>query len=216
MSLCVENLCVSRDGRPILQDLSFQADAGRALILRGPNGVGKSTLLRALAGLVPCAGQVRLGQVSLRDADQWAEQLAYAGHLDAIKPQLSVAENLRFWAGIMGGDADAALHAFALEPLADRLAAICSAGQKRRLGLARLALRARAVWLLDEPSVALDRAATALLAGQIDAHCAQGGIAVIATHVDLPLAASSTLTLHPLFSAPQGASQDPFLAEAFQ
>jgi len=192
-----------------LAGLSFVLAAGKPVLLRGPNGVGKSTLLRALAGLVPCTGKVEIGNVALGDED-WAEQLAYAGHLDAIKPQLSVAENLGFWAGLYGGDAGAALAVFELEPLAGRLAGDCSAGQKRRIGLARLALAKRHLWLLDEPSTALDAAATALLAKHITAHCAAGGMALIATHTDLPLD-SETLTLAP----PSAKTADPFLEGAF-
>jgi len=209
MELKVTNLSCNRGGRAVLGGLSFSLAAGQVMLLRGPNGVGKSTLLRALAGLVPCTGQIALDARQL-GAEDWADQIAYAGHLDAIKPQLSLAENLEFWAGAYGGNAQKALVAFDLMPLANRLAGACSAGQKRRLGLARLALSARTLWLLDEPSTALDSAATALLAAQIIAHSQAGGMALIATHTDLPLAAD-TLTL----SAPTQPEDDPFLDGAF-
>ena len=207
--LNVRDLSCNRGGRAVLAGLGFSLGSGQALLLRGPNGVGKSTLLRALAGLVPCKGDVRLGTIALGDS-VWAEQVVYAGHLDAIKPQLSVAENLRFWAGVFGGDADATLDAFDLAPLAGRLAGDCSAGQKRRIGLARLVLAKRRLWLLDEPTTALDTNATALLAKHIEAHCAGGGIAVIATHTNLPLRADTLIMTRVTEQAP-----DPFLDGAF-
>mgnify|MGYP003651050564 CR=1 FL=1 len=210
MMLNVRDLSCNRGGRAVLAGLGFSLGSGQALLLRGPNGVGKSTLLRALAGLVPCKGEVHLGTIALGDS-VWAEQVVYAGHLDAIKPQLSVAENLRFWAGVFGGDADATLDAFDLAPLAGRLAGDCSAGQKRRIGLARLVLAKRKLWLLDEPSVALDSGATALLCRQINAHCASGGLAIIATHMPLALNTAETLVL----SAPTARMADPFLDGAF-
>ncbi|MGR3721712.1 heme ABC exporter ATP-binding protein CcmA [Abyssibius alkaniclasticus] len=210
MMLNVRDLSCNRGGRAVLAGLGFSLGSGQALLLRGPNGVGKSTLLRALAGLVPCTGDVALGDAVL-GGETWGEQLHYAGHLEAIKPQLTVAENLAFWAGMYGGRAEDALADFELAPLATRLAGACSAGQKRRLGLARLALAKRKLWLLDEPSVALDSGATALLCRQINAHCASGGLAIIATHMPLALNTAETLVL----SAPTARMADPFLDGAF-
>jgi heme exporter protein A len=159
----------------VLADVSLALAAREAAVLRGPNGSGKTTLLRTLAGLQPpLAGRIQ------------GEDLAYAGHADGIKGALSVTENLRFWADIFGTDAvEGALRAFDLGALRDRAAAHLSAGQKRRLGLARLAVSGRRVWLLDEPTVSLDVASVALFAGVVRAHLAQGGAALIATHVDL-------------------------------
>lgn len=216
MALNVEGLACRRDGRLVFSGLSFGLAEGEARLLRGPNGVGKSSLLRILAGLVPpAAGEITLDGITPRDADAWAEQVAYAGHLDAVKPQLTVAENLRFWAGVLGaGDIAPALAALDLASIAGRPASACSAGQNRRLGLARLLLARRRFWLLDEPTVALDAASVRRLTEIVAAHLAEGGMALIATHVDLDLSAGPPLVMAP--PAPGGEIEaDPFLAGAF-
>lgn len=179
MSLIAENLSVSRGGIAVLENVALALSPGRALILRGPNGSGKTTLLRTLAGLQPpLRGRI--------DADEAA--LVYAGHADGIKGALSVRENLAFWAAIFGGgDVEAALSAYALAPLADRPAAALSAGQKRRLGLARLIVARRSVWLLDEPTVSLDTDATAMFVAVMRGHLSNGGSAIVATHIALGL-----------------------------
>lgn len=175
--LQVDNLTIGRDGAPLLAGLSFALAAGEALILQGPNGAGKTTLLRSLAGFIPpISGQVL------------AEDPAFAGHLDGVKAQLSVAENLSFWASVHGGGAiETALTDFDLMGLRHRPARALSAGQKRRLGLARLVLSRRRLWLLDEPTVSLDKASVARFAGVVQKHLAGGGAALIATHTDLGL-----------------------------
>ena len=208
MGLTVSDLTCIRGGRLILDGLSFTLAPGETLLLRGPNGAGKSTLLRALAGLLPASGGVSIdGRALGREAR--AEAVAYAGHLDAIKPQLTVAENLAFWAGLFGGDPAPALTAFGLGPLADRPAHLCSAGQKRRLGLARLLVAPRRLWLLDEPTVALDSDAAARLLASVRAHAAKGGVVIVATHVPLDLAPARELALAPEPAARTAA--DPFL-----
>ena len=200
MELIAENVTCRRGGRTVLRDLSFSVAAGQALILRGPNGSGKSTLLRLLAGLLPLTdGSVRLGEASLGD-DRSAvqERAAYAGHLDAVKPALTVRQNLGLWASVYGGDGsgvDAALQHFGLDRIHARPTAQCSAGQKRRLGLESLMEVDRPLWLLDEPTVSLDTDAAAKVADLVRAHCAKGGIALIATHIDLGLEESQVLTL---------------------
>lgn len=216
MELILDNLACRRAGRLVFHDLSFGLGIGQAAALRGPNGVGKSTLLRLLAGLIPVSGgDARLGKVSLAANPQgFQEKVAYAGHLDAVKPALSIGENLALWAGIYGtgaARADAALARFGLAEIAARPAAQCSAGQKRRLGLARLLIADRPLWLLDEPTVSLDTAASALIADLVREHVSGGGMALIATHVALGLGDIPTLEMVPP-EANARHQDDPFLA----
>ncbi len=203
MELLAENLSCARGGVPVLRGVGFRLRPGGVLILRGPNGVGKTTLLRTLGGLQPALG----GQVT-----PGPDTIAYAAHADGLKATLSVIENLIFWARIFGTDDIApALTAFNLTALADRTAQNLSAGQKRRLGLARLLVTGRPIWVLDEPTVSLDTASVTLFAGAVRAHCAGGGLAVIATHIDLGIEAD-ILDLTP-FRADPGEADDAFLAE---
>jgi heme exporter protein A len=183
MELRVENLTVARGGVPVLEGLEFTLSPGQVLILRGPNGSGKTTLLRTLAGLQPPL----TGSVS---ADP--EQITYGAHADGLKATLSVEENLRFWASVHGiADIAPAVEGFNLRGLLERPSANLSAGQKRRLGLARLLVTGRPIWLLDEPTVSLDVASVALFADAVRAHVAGGGSALIATHIDLGLQAET-------------------------
>ena len=181
MTLQVQNLGLARGGVPVLAGVSLTLEPGQALILRGPNGAGKTTLLRAIAGLqAPLAGSIAGAE----------DRVAYAGHADGLKAMLTVAENLGFWARIFGGrEVDAALDAYALRPLAGRLAGSLSAGQKRRTGLARLLVTGRPIWVLDEPTVSLDAQAVAMFADAVRAHLARGGMALMATHIDLGIEA---------------------------
>lgn len=179
MSLRISDLCIARGGMPVLAGLSFTLAPGQALILRGPNGIGKTTLLRTIAGLQPpVSGFVEGGE----------DMIAYAGHSDGIKPTLTVTENLNFWASVFGTKTiELALSAFDLEPLQDRPAGVLSAGQKRRLGLSRMLVTGRPVWVLDEPTVSLDVKSVQMFATAVRAHLGQGGSALIATHIDLGL-----------------------------
>lgn len=194
MTFAVSDLACARGGVTVLAGVGFTLAPGSALVLRGPNGIGKTTLLRTVAGLQPAVS----GSISLPP-----ETLAYAAHADGLKAVLSVAENLGFWASVHGGaDVGAALRAMNLLSLADRRAGELSAGQKRRLGLARLLVTGRKVWLLDEPTVSLDVASVALFAGVVRGHLAAGGMVVIATHIDLGLEEARVLDLGPFRAKP--------------
>jgi heme exporter protein A len=179
--LAAHDLAVARAGVPVLQGVSFALEPGRALVLRGPNGIGKTTLLRTIAGLQPpLQGRFEAAP----------DSITYAAHADGVKATLTVAENLTFWARVFGTDAvGAAMDRMALRDLADRRAANLSAGQKRRLGLARLLVSGRAIWVMDEPTVSLDTASVQLFATVVRDHLAAGGAALIATHIDLGLEA---------------------------
>lgn len=214
MGLRVDALSCARGGRLVLRDVGFSVPDGEVAILRGPNGAGKSTLLRALAGLVPHGGRVEIDGARA-DRDARSELVAFAGHLDAVKPQFTVGENIAFWAQVLGGDPAAALAGFGIERLADRPAHLLSAGQRRRLGLARLLLAPRRVWLLDEPTVALDADAMLALLHAVRAHAATGGVAVIATHGPIGVPANVRVELSAEATQATEAASDPFLAGAW-
>ena len=179
--LSVADLTCARGGLPVLSGVSFDVSAGEALVLTGRNGSGKTTLLRTIAGLQPADK----GEISCDP-----ESIAYAAHADGIKATLTVAENLQFWASVFGrGNIEEALGAFDLGGLRNRLAQTLSAGQKRRLGLSRLVLTGRRLWILDEPTVSLDQASVGLFSKSVETHLASGGAALIASHIDLGLEA---------------------------
>ena len=184
------DLACLRGDRVVFAGLSFALPAGAALLLTGANGAGKSTLLRILAGLLrPAEGEVVWqGTDVAADPAAHAGRLRYVPHQDALKPALTVTENLDFFARLWGGEVAPALAAMALSPLADLPARVLSSGQKRRLALARLALAPAPLWLLDEPTTGLDAASVERLGPLLAAHRAAGGIVVAATHIPLPLA----------------------------
>jgi heme exporter protein A len=191
--LQAQGLAAFRGERLVFRDVDFAIGAGGALVLAGPNGSGKSTLLRLLAGLVhPMAGQLSWhGQDTLADPQEHARRVAYLGHQDAVKPGLTAAENLAFAATLSGRPVapavNQALTTLGLAALADLPARMLSAGQKRRLALARLCLTAAPIWLLDEPTLGLDAAAITRFGALLATHRAAGGVVVAATHVPLPL-----------------------------
>jgi heme exporter protein A len=186
-----QHVSTFRGDRLVLNDVAFAVPAGGALLLLGPNGAGKSTLLRAIAGLKRLDG----GAITLDGAADYAGRAAYLGHLDAIKPGLTAAENLAFVARLSGRATAEALDALDLTPLAALPARMLSAGQKRRLALARLVLSAAPLWLLDEPTLGLDTASVARFGTMLAAHRAGGGVVVAATHLPLPLPDAAELRL---------------------
>ena len=201
MKLIVDNLACERGGRLVFEAVSFTLGAGGLLKLTGPNGAGKSSLLRIAAGL----GEAAAGRVVLEGGHSelsTGQQAHYIAHQEAVKGALTVAENLAFWRDVLGGgDLDGALAAFDLGRLADYPAAMLSEGQRRRLALSRLALIPRVLWLLDEPTVGLDAASLARLGALLAGHLAKGGLAIAATHVNLPVTAEVSLDLGELKAA---------------
>lgn len=201
MTLSVDGLTVERGGRLLFRDLSFRVAPGEVLAVHGRNGAGKSSLLRVLAGLLeaiaggvsfrsPLAdggegGKRRTAPFPRFAGEEFRESIHFCGHTDAVKAAMTVRETLAFWAALYGGPQDGvarALDDWWLAPLAELPGQYLSAGQKRRVGLARLSVAPRPVWLLDEPSAALDSAAKAMLLARGDAHMAAGGSIVAASH----------------------------------
>jgi heme exporter protein A len=201
------DLTCRRGERLIFRDLSFALGAGDALVLTGPNGSGKSSLLRVMAGLLPPhAGSLAWnGGAIAEDRAAHRARLHFVGHQDAIKPVLTVLETVHFWGGLRGGGtsaADAALHRFGLGALASLPCRLLSAGQRRRLALARLIAAPAPLWLLDEPTTGLDRDATTDLETAIAEHREAGGIVVASTHIPVALAGAQTLSLAEFAPAP--------------
>ena len=195
MRITAENLSCQRGGRTVFSNQYFALGSGEFLQLTGPNGSGKSSLLRLLANL----GEPSLGKIILAGGSPeltLGQQAHYIAHSDASKSALTVTENLIFWRDFLGGgDLMRALQAVNLAALADYPMALLSAGQRRRLALARLALVPRVIWLLDEPSVGLDESSQKLLAGLMNGHLREGGLIVAATHVPLGLEPDKNLHL---------------------
>ncbi len=195
MQLLASNLLCERGGRTVFRDVSFALNSGQLLQVTGPNGSGKSSLLRLIAGL----NEAEAGSLVLDGGSEdltIGQQSHLIAHQDAVKTALTANENLTFWRDVLGGgDVARALAAFDLTRLANDPALYLSAGQKRRLALARLVLVRRALWLLDEPSVGLDATSQAQLTAAMSSHLAEGGMIVAATHVALGLVPQVTLAL---------------------
>jgi heme exporter protein A len=197
MRLSASDLACRRGGRDVFAGVSFSVASGEGMAIRGRNGAGKSSLLRMVVGLVRIAG----GRLALEGGDPEltvGEQAHYLGHQDALKPSLSVGENLRFWSAFFdAASADVAepLAAVGLDALIDLPAAYLSAGQRRRLSIARLLAVKRPIWLLDEPTSTLDAVAQARLGEIMRAHLASGGLILAATHSVLGLDGARELQL---------------------
>lgn len=216
LRLGVRALALARGGLVLARGISFELEAGEALVVTGPNGAGKSTLLRTLAGFLPAGA----GEITLSGAADDAPAnglMHYLAHADGLKPALTVRENLDFWAAMLASDttpgvaaaprqagkpAVQALDAFALGHVIDTPAGYLSAGQKRRVALARLLVVHRPVWLLDEPATALDVAAQGRLADVMAAHRASGGIVIAATHAPLGLDDARPLAIERFAAGP--------------
>ena len=185
MAISAKSLSVSRGGINLLEGLNIELNSGQAGILHGPNGVGKTTLLRALAGLQP----IESGKIEYSIDD-----VCYSGHADGVKPTLTVRENLEFWADIFGYHSiSEAAEQFMISDFLDLKVGTLSAGQKRRVGLSRLGLTGRSVWLLDEPTVSLDQTSVSIFENIIKDHLLKNGCALIATHIDLGLEDSAKI-----------------------
>jgi len=203
-----QGLSCIRGERIVFAGLGFALSPGEAAVLAGRNGSGKTSLLRLMAALTPAAS----GTLSWDDGpvadnpERHRRRLHYVGHLDAVKPVLSVRENLLAWVRLRGGGGDAAdagLARFGLSGLAGIPGRYLSAGQRRRLSLARLAATPAELWLLDEPTIALDRDSVAALMAALVSHRAGGGMAVIATNVALGLEDAATIDMTG-YAAPAG------------
>lgn len=194
MRLVAEGLSAKRGEDLIFQDISFEIPRGEALVVKGPNGSGKSTLLRVLAGLLPAETGTAKLVAAAQPVERLGEACHYLGHRNAMKRELTVDENLVFWKAFFGDfsggtgiSVDEAVESVGLGGIVHLPFGYLSAGQQRRMAMAKLLVAWRPVWILDEPTAALDASAEAMFAGLVTTHLARGGIAIAATHQPLGL-----------------------------
>ena len=216
-----ENLSYHRNGRHIFSGINFKIEPGTCLLVEGPNGSGKSTLLRVLAGLLPVqTGTLVInGNQAAHNFDFIVENIEYVGHLNAVKKQMSLWDNLQFWADVSGiGSLDKLKPDFK-DPMKvfsfkNQVTQLCSEGQIRRLALSRLSITKKNIWLLDEPTNSLDQSVKQSFTQLINGHCLRGGIAVIATHgkLDIPKVHSISIDLKKNKNVQKAAYLDPFLS----
>ena len=194
MALNIEKISLKRGNRLLIKDLSFSLKKGESLLVTGPNGVGKTTLIRSIAGFLdPEKGkisyQAEAKTTNQDDEETRREHIHYIGHKNGIRTSLTVLENLEFWKSFFASETDLKdiIKTYYLESLINIPAGYLSAGQKRRLGLARLSIVKRAIWLLDEPTVSLDEMSANIVATAASNHLKNGGILVAATHIPLEI-----------------------------
>ena len=217
----VENLSYQRNGRDVFSDINFKVEPGTCLLLKGPNGSGKSTLLRVLAGLLPVQqGTLVINQNKTKDNyDFIASNIEFVGHLSAVKKQMTLWDNLQFWADVSGiGPLDTTKPKFNdplhISSFKNQLTDLCSEGQVRRLALSRLSISKKNIWLVDEPTTSLDRSAIQSFERLIKEHCLQGGISVVATHdkLNIPKTKSLLINLKQTKKVKKNDRIDPFLS----
>ncbi len=190
----VHDLAIARGGRLLFEALSFAIASGAYGEIRGPNGSGKTSLLRAIAGFL----KPRAGRIAFDGVEEPAIALHYLGHLNALKQAANVRAHLRYWSGLLGaGDERAALTRIGLEPIGELPVRALSQGQARRLALGRLLVAPRPIWLLDEPAAALDADGRDMLASLVLEHRAHGGLVLAAVHEPLGVEPDHVVTLGP-------------------
>ena len=200
MQLHLKNLTLRRGARLLIKDFSFKLAAGESVLIKGPNGVGKTTLLRTIAGYItPEAGRIELSTTDAKEAPERTEPLHYIGHKNGFRASLTVLENLHFWQQFYNPTANLGTIAenFALTPLLNIKAGYLSQGQQRRLALSRLAIAPRPLWLLDEPTVSLDIKSSEMIADIAQHHVQNDGLLIVISHIPLSLEFTKEIELEP-------------------